>query len=86
MIHHLIEGRQASVVQIRCGARDLAQRGRLERAPLGWIVRDQKPALVGRTPVYRADTGIVKPLVREVRAAVTEPAIRFAAAVTNPLT
>src|SRR5438093_365579 len=63
--------RQPAVVHVRRSARDLAQRGRFERAAIAFIARNGEPALISEASVAPGDGGVVKLFVGKTRTCVT---------------
>ena len=74
-----VERGQAAIVHVRCGARDLTQSGRFERAAILLVSGNAEAAIISEAPVAPGDAGVVKLLVGEVRSHVTGGAIATSA-------
>jgi hypothetical protein len=53
-LDHIFKRRHTAVMHVRRGARDLAQRRRLERAVVARIAGDREPAFSARRPSRQA--------------------------------
>src|SRR5205814_2218373 len=88
VVDHFFERREASVVHIRSGAGDLAQRRNLEGAAVLGLGRNAEAPGVARLAagsiVNIGNSGVVEALVGEIRTGVAGDAASFAAEYAQP--